>query len=261
MSKSVPIKKIQGIELLPTERPTVFAVRVTDAETRKNLSWDRYVRLKASADAIRNLAAGGASILDVGGYDGALGLFLPDYKLHLIDPETTGGSLLHEPIADQAYEIVAAIDVLEHIAPPERAATLKELSRVARRFIVLNYPCRQTSAAQELMFKATNNPLVQEHVQWELPDTEWVLENMQDLGFTGSANEHSSLAVWLGQYLALNLVPEVAINLNRYLIEHHADEPFSTPLYHLIVCEKKNPTPLGRRRSKSPLIEPSGGLW
>lgn len=240
MSKSVPIRKIEGVELLPSETAAVYDVRVTNAEERFNLSWDRYVRLKASADAIRSLVSTGTRILDVGGYDGALALFLPEYKMHLIDPATTGASLLHEPLADQAYELVTAIDVLEHIVPPDRRAALKELSRVTRRFIVLNYPCSQTSEAQALVLKSTNNPLLREHVQWQLPDTDWVQDTVKDLGFTANTKEHSSLAIWLGQYITLNLVPEAAKDLNRYLIEHHADEPFSTPLYHLVVCEKKN---------------------
>lgn len=240
MSKPVPIRKIEGVDLLPTETKAVYRVEVTNAEARMNLSWDRYVRLRAAADAIKGLTPQETSILDVGGYDGALALFLSDYRLHLIDPATTGASILDGPIRNQSYDIITAIDVLEHIAPADRYTALQELSRMARRFVVLNYPCRQTSEAQALLLKATSNPLIKEHVQWELPDTDWVCSTMERFGFTAKTKEHSSLAIWLGQYLALNLAPEAAIALNQYLIQHHADEPFSTPLYHLVVCEKRN---------------------
>ncbi len=238
MTKAIPIQKIDGVELLSTDTVGVCRVHAYDASASKALPWDRYVRLKAAADAIRKLVSTETSILDVGGYDGALALFLPEFQLDLIDPATTGASLLHEPVADQSYEIVAAIDVLEHIVPSERKRALKELVRVARKYIVLNYPCQQTKEAQELVLKATNNALVREHVQWELPNTEWVLSCLLGYGFAGKALSHSSLAVWLGQYLTLNLAPESAKDLNRYLIEHHADEPFTTPLYHLLVFEK-----------------------
>lgn len=234
---SVPIKVIDGVELVPTTAG-VSRVHVLDANKRGDLSWDRYVRLRAAADAIKKLADAETRILDVGGFDGALALFLPEHSIDLIDPATTGASLLEEPVDDQSYQLAASIDVLEHIEPSKRAAALKELSRVAQKHIVLNYPCRQSIEAQKLVFEATNNVLVREHVQWELPDSDWVLSIMADLGFRGQMVAYASVAVWLGQYLTLNLAPEAARSLNRYLVEHHADEPFSVPLYHMVVCER-----------------------
>jgi len=240
MSQSVPIKVIEGVELIPCERSGICSVRVLNAEARYNLSWDRYVRLKAAADTIKKLVTPDAGILDVGGYDGALALFLPAYKIDLIDPATTGASLLQGPAADRSYELAAAIDVLEHVVPSDRMSALEELARMARQHVVLNYPCQSTKAAQNLVLNATNNALVREHVQWELPDTDWVLSKMAELGFRGSMVSYASVAVWLGQYLTLNLAPDAAKELNRYLIEHHADEPFSAPLYHLVVCERES---------------------
>lgn len=239
MTKVVPIKTIDGIELVPTEIAGVHSVRVLNAEARRDLSWDRYIRLKAAADAIVDVLDANSKIIDVGGYDGALALFLTNYHLDLIDPATTGASLLHEPTGDASYELAAAIDILEHIVPPERTRALKELARIARRYVVLNYPCQDSKQAQELILKCTNNSLVREHVQWELPDTNWVLATMADLGFKGRVVAHGSLAVWIGQYLTLNLAPEAAQAMNRYLIEHHAEESFSVPLYHLVVCERE----------------------
>ena len=145
-----------------------------------------------------------------------------------------------KPAEDCSYELAAAIDILEHIVPPERLRALKELARIARRYVVLNYPCRRSTEAQELVLKATNNALIREHVQWELPDTDWVLATMTELGFRSYSVAYGSLAVWLGQYLTLNLAPKAAQELNRYLVEHHADEPFTVPLYHLVICEREN---------------------
>ncbi len=238
LAKSIPIRPIDAIELSPTAREGIWSVRVLDPDARRDLSWDRYVRLNAAAQEMIRLVPPGTKILDVGGYDGALALFLPGYEVDLIDPATTGASLLHEPAADKSYEIAVSIDVLEHITPEDRDAALKELARVARRFVILNYPCRETKEAQELMLKLTNNALLREHVQWELPDTEWVLKTMTGLGFGVEHRAHASLGLWLGQYLSLNLVPDSASLLNRYLVEHHAEEPFSTPLYHLVVCKR-----------------------
>src|SRR5581483_4242605 len=104
-------------------------------------------------------------ILDAGGYDGALGLFLPSLQIDLIDPATTGGSVLNIPAADQCYDAVVAVDVLEHIEPSDRARALAEFARVSKQHVILNYPCRGSKPAQELALKLTNNALVREHVQ------------------------------------------------------------------------------------------------
>lgn len=240
LKKAVPINSIIGVELETTDTPGICKVVVKDRSTKSALSWDRFVRLKAASEAIAQNVGRETTILDVGGFDGALALFLPDYEIDLIDPATTGASLLQQPADALSYDAVTAIDALEHIAPEERDHALQELARIARKLIVLNYPCRETTEAQKLVLKATNNPLIREHVEWELPDTDNVVALMQGLDFSTKVMPHASLAVWLGQYLTLNLAPEVAQEMNRYLTDHHSDEPFSTPLYHLVVCSREN---------------------
>lgn len=240
MKKAVPINSIVGIELATTDIPGICKVVVKDLSTRSALSWDRFVRLKAASEAITQNAGSETTILDAGGFDGALALFLPDYEIDLIDPATTGASLLQRLAGSLSYDAVTAIDALEHIAPQERERALQEMAHIARKLIILNYPCRETTEAQKLVLEATNNPLVREHVEWELPDSDKVVALMQGLGFSTKVTPHASLAVWLGQYLTLNLAPEAAQKMNRYLIDHHSDEPFSTPLYHLVVCSRVN---------------------
>lgn len=64
---------------------------------------------------------------------------------------------------------------------------------------------------------------------------------MEELGFSAKLIPHSSLAVWMGQYLTMNLAPDAAKEMNRYLVDHQSDEPFSTPLYHLVVWSRVKP--------------------
>ncbi len=232
----MPIKAIAGVELDLQEGNLIATARVTDNTARFRLSWDRFVRLKVAAGAIQAIPPG--RILDAGGYDGALALFLPDHNVEVIDPATTGGSILDIPAANSSYPAVVAVDVLEHINPEDRAKALSESARVAATHIILNYPCRDSKEAQELAFKLTNNSLIREHVQWELPDSDWVLSELANSGFRGTVRAHTSIAVWLGQYVTLNLVPEAATELNRHLVENFDDEPFTKPLYHLLICER-----------------------
>lgn len=235
---TVPIKKSSGLELVTTDLESVCRVKVSNPSGIHDLSWDRYVRLKACANAVKELSPQARRILDVGGFDGALAFFLPDYEIDLIDPATTGASILQTSLAKNSYEIVTAIDVLEHIEPSNRLVLLNELARIANTSVVLNYPCAQSKKAQELILKLTGNALIKEHVQWDLPDSNWVLQSMKDLGFNGQVIAHSSVAVWVGQYVTQNLAPDAAVDLNRYLIEDHDTEPFATPLYHLVICKK-----------------------
>jgi len=234
----VPIKPIEGIELEPTEMQGISKVKITNNELKQELSWDRFVRLKAAAEAV--IAVNAKTVIDVGGYDGALGFFLPGVGIDLIDPATTGGTVLSIPADDGVYDAVVAVDVLEHIEPEYRPKVLSELARVARQYVILNYPCRDSKDAQELVLMLTNNPLIKEHVQWELPDSDWVLAELAKYGYKGTAKPHASIAIWLGQYVALNMIPGTARMLNQHLVENYAEEPCSRALYHLVVCERES---------------------
>ncbi len=255
MNTEIPIKFVDGVELIP-KTAGICKVVVSDYAAKMDLSWDRFVRLNAAAKAL--VASEAKTILDAGGFDGALGFFLSavepdlDAKTHfdepkdlgvqidVIDPATTGGSVLEIPAADGCYDAVVAVDVLEHIDPKDRAKALAEFARVARKHVILNYPCQDSRDAQELVLKLTNNPLIKEHVQWKLPDSDWVLGEMNKYGFEGTVTAHTSIAIWLGQYVTLNLVPDEALELNRHLIENYSQEPCGKALYHLVVCRRSN---------------------
>ncbi|CAN5442558.1 hypothetical protein BH11CYA1_BH11CYA1_10520 [soil metagenome] len=235
---AVPIKAVEGVQLEMQQGLPIATARVYDFTASAHLSWDRFVRLKASAEAIKKLANPGARILDAGGYDGALALFLPGYQVDVIDPATTGGSVLEIPTDGRSYDAVVAVDVLEHIEPQDRIKALSEFARVALMHVVLNYPCQESKDAQILALKLTNNALIKEHVEWELPDSNWVLSELAIHGFRGTITPHSSIAIWLGQYITLNLAPEAAKDLNKHLVANYSEEPCSKALYHLVICER-----------------------
>jgi hypothetical protein len=234
----IPIKLTEGITLSPGQVRGIHRANVIAHDKAESLSWDRYVRLRAAAKAIRENAPPGSAVLDAGGYDGALAFFLPDHTVDVIDPATTGGDILRIPVSDRAYPVVAAIDVLEHVPPDNRAAALHELIRVADGHIVLNYPSRDSKEAQILALQLTNNPLIREHVEWELPDSNWVVAEMTKHGFVAHVIPHTSVAIWISQYTALNAAPTMAEQLNRHLVKYYAEEPSSIPLYHLVVCSR-----------------------
>lgn len=236
---TLPLKLCNGIELLPTDRAGVSEARITNRDAMLTLSWDRFARLKAIATSIVFHAISKTTILDAGGFDGALAFFLPEHKIHVVDPATTGASILEIPAANQEYEVVVSVDVLEHIEPMCRQKALEEVTRVCNRYLFLNYPRKESKEAQEIVFKLTKNPLIEEHVKWDLPDTAAVLQSLTRLGFEGSCSPHTSIAIWMGQYLLLNLLPEQSKSLNEFLVQNFSDEICSSALYDLICAERK----------------------
>lgn len=238
MSAQVPISRICGVSIEPIEGQPYSSVKVADISQREMLSWDRYVRLKACAEAIRERIDAPAKVLDVGGYDGALSLFLPDYEVFLIDPATTGEEFFEADFRDSTFEVVVAVDVLEHVEPSRRNFFLELLESSCEKLLVLNYPSVATASAQQIAYKATGNQLLKEHVEWTLPDSQWVMATLLKLGFESECEPHSSLAVWIGQYICTQLNGEIAAELNRYLLDYHSDEPFKQPLYDLIIAKR-----------------------
>lgn len=240
MQHNLPLVHAEGISLARTDCDGISHVRVVDKEVKNRLPWDRFVRLQAAAEQIKTSQFKACSILDVGGYEGALAFFLDgDHSVDVLDPETTGGTATSINAADLSYEVVTAVDVLEHITPEQRKTALSECARVASRLLVLNYPCRESSPAQELMLKFTDNAFVRQHVEWELPDSNWVVNELAEAGFDCQIIPHTNVAIWLGQYLVQNLLPDVASALNSLLVTSYSTEPFNVALYHLVVAKRR----------------------
>lgn len=225
-----------GVELRPTTTPGIFRAVVSDAGKRFDLSWDRFCRLYRTAEAIKQRIERSDSVIDVGGFDGALALFLTEHQLDVIDPITTGGS--HESVTADSYDVVVSIDALEHVSPDQRQLFLEQLSSAARHWCFINFPGRHTAKAQELAYELTNNPLVKEHVMWQLPDVDDVKERMERLGFRVETDRHTGLSQWISQYLLQTVASSAAAKANRYLLTHHLDEPVGTHLYELVIGRK-----------------------
>lgn len=230
------MKLLEGLKLIPGSNEGICRVSFDDHKVKSNLTWDRYIRLNAAARVINDLKDEKSTVLDIGGFEGALALFLPSTHVEVIDPVTTGGDFASVDIEDGMFDIVSAIDVLEHIHPDQRDVFLSKLTRVARKIIILNYPSIQSKEAQEAVLAACDNKFVREHVEWPLPETGWVMGYLSALGFRCEAAEYGNIALWAGQFVASQMAGSNASELNRYLIENHSDEPFSKPLYRMVVC-------------------------
>jgi len=238
-----------AVRLTPTQVQGVSRVEVLQPEARHNLPWDRYVRLHAVAEQVKRcatdlkLAKEDMRLLDVGGFDGALGLFLPaDFHIEVIDPATTGGSGTNIPAADKSWPIVTSIDSLEHVPAAERSVLLSELARVAVSQCVINFPNPNTAPAQALVLRLTSNQFVREHVEFGLPCADEVSAEMTRHGFTCEVFRHSDCMVWVSQFVLQQRAPDSAAHTSKFLLQNHkphwsVPEPLE-PLYELLVCRR-----------------------
>lgn len=233
------IMPLEGLRLSPGTQEGICRVSFQDTKVKETLRWDRYIRLNAAARVINDLKEEASTVLDVGGFDGALALFVPDTHVEVIDPVTTGGDFMKMEIPDQFYDIVCAIDVLEHVEPSLREDFLAKLSRVSKNLVLINYPSLQSLDAQKAVLVACDNQFIKEHVAWKLPETGWVMGFMSAHGFYCESADYGNIALWAGQFVASQLGYEKADELNKYLIEQHLDEPFTKPLYKMVVCKRE----------------------
>jgi hypothetical protein len=199
--------------------------------------FDRYQRFRAVADLLSGLerAPNGLLILDVGGFDGEFAKFLPGDRVRpwgeLIRPEN--GPL---PFKDGSFDVVVALDVLEHVIPEERPFFLAETARVASRALVLSFPVHEASEVEEFVLGLTGNPWLAEHRIFGLPrpaDVEAVLDT---LGLDHTRHPNASQASWMAMHLMMHRLREdlkekVSEFFNRRYFELENREPAYRAIY------------------------------
>lgn len=184
--------------------------------------FDLHARYSTLAEILTSLPApsGGMQILDVGaGRERLTEQFLPsgfatvtrtdveafeDEQLIAVAP----GAVL--PFADGAFDVVVAMDVLEHVRPAEREAFLRECLRVGETLTVIAAPIgceavrqaeRDYAFAYQHLFKA-GEPFLVEHDELGLPDPDQVRSALEAAGATVVTLDNVRLADWLALNIA-----------------------------------------------------------
>jgi predicted nucleic acid-binding Zn-ribbon protein len=127
-----------------------------------DLPFDQYQRYGLVSALLESVRAPGGSfrVLDVGGRTGLLRKFLPADTVELVDvvPSDIEGLILGSgaklPFKDNAFDVVAAFDTLEHVPPDLRGAFVSECGRVAKHYVMLAGPYdnpRVAEAEQHLL--------------------------------------------------------------------------------------------------------------
>lgn len=152
-----------------------------------NWAADTAMRYLPVARFLGRHVRGGERVLEVGGGDYGLSPYWPgafvltDLRLFR-KPEgrlKVEASTLKLPFADESFDWVISIDMLEHIPPVSRGSAIRELCRVARHRVVLGFPAgdaaaRLDRALHERFARSRAAPAVflAEHVENTLPNPE-----------------------------------------------------------------------------------------
>jgi SAM-dependent methyltransferase len=167
-------------------------------------------------------------VLDVGSGCGGLAPFLPRFHVVGIDMVVgqgagfplVRGSALAIPFPDQSWDVVACVDVIEHLAPEDRAQAMGEILRVARRLAILAFPfgegARQADRKMAAAYASVGRPLpgwLTEHLQHPHPELDAMLATLRTVApALSSRNIQCHLNEPLGlqgvhRYLARTSIP------------------------------------------------------
>lgn len=167
-------------------------------------------------------------ILDVGGYEGKLGWFLPQHtRLTILDrrPAPDEGRTLHVqgdarhlPFPDGHFDLVISSDMLEHLDPADRLLVMREMLRVSSRHVILGGPFQSvyTEKAEELVNRqflentGQPHPFLQEHLENGLPDLEQIEQLLAEEAVSYLKLGEGNIYNWYLQQLSIGnrlLVP------------------------------------------------------
>ena len=127
--------------------------------------------------------------------------------LHLLK-----GSAIALPAKDQSYDVIIAIDVLEHMSHNMRTQAVFEMMRVARHLVVLALPCGKVSRGHDIQmdllyqfWHRKHEPMIAEHAQFRLPEVEEIRKMSRDaaekLHRNISIREEKNLNIGIRQFL------------------------------------------------------------
>jgi hypothetical protein len=200
-------------------------------------------------------------LLDIGGYPGVLRHFLdPQYfDVHVLDvvpddgsiPNYTQGSGMRLPFGDGSFEVVTALDTLEHIPHAERDLFLSELMRVGRCGALLINPIQSVEAdvAEETLNEYIKWVLdaqqeqLKEHRDFGLPNFTHTVHRFTEAGWGAvtftTANVHNWLLMMIAKHYLISMRDDSAAAFERTLDRFYnltfSDSDMADPAYRGVV--------------------------
>jgi len=163
------------------------------------LPFDQFQRYKGVEEAIGLVRESRPlKILDVGGYPGLISDFLPEDETYILDViphnrsnyiQANGTSL---PFKESSFDVVTAIDTLEHIPEEKRKQFVSELFRISSQWIIIMGPffSEEIHLAERIILEfslktlgkdfAESHPL-KEHLLYGLPHISQLKQEIEEL--------------------------------------------------------------------------------
>lgn len=148
------------------------------------LFYDIYERHKKIGSLINN----GETVLDVGGAINHLSQFCNPGKIitaNLVGSEDSDVNIKKNklPFEDNSFDVVCAIDVLEHLPSTKRKRFIEEMSRIAREKLILSFPIGtlnhkeyEIKTSKWLQSKKIDLTYLREHIKYGLPTKEEITD-------------------------------------------------------------------------------------
>jgi hypothetical protein len=208
-----------------------------DRPALQSLGAECYQRLSAVASRIKALYPDkGVRVVDVGGGDGALCLFLPHVEYVLAEP-TTNGMTGETPLPEAAFDVVTACHVLEHVPADARDGFLSALCRKSRGHVLILGPFAtgpDDSLADRLIYEITKAPWAAEHIACTLPTIESVKAFAEHKGLqvTVTPNGNRAAVFWmiLASYFAGMSGEAMVLVLINQFFNAHLSEQMTNPI-------------------------------
>lgn len=193
------------------------------------------VRYEPTLALIREL--GGGTLLEVGSANAGVrgyGLTDPEWQVTVLDrtfdnygaggsaPEGCRfvlGDARAMPFADREFDVVVALDLIEHLPPGDRRTVLFELGRVARRRVIVGCPAGQQAMDVDRrlpsLYRRFGHPVpewLQEHFDNGFPEAAELREGLAPFGRVRLIGNESTRAhrLVMGIHVALLWLPPFA---------------------------------------------------
>jgi len=212
---------------------------LTATETRQknwiaSLNHNTFYRIRTLSEHIEDIfPSKDISVLDVGGGEGLLSLFLPDAEYMLIEPTINGISALCPQISQKKFDCVVACHVIEHVAIENRDIFLDSLCSLSNDYVILMNPFYDNSINQkewqQMLFDITGASWVKEHIDCIMPKIEDIISFAQRRSYKYRIIPNGSKMMTLAMVL-----------LDHYMsqVDNHDDVERINEMFNNIVLDK-----------------------